>query len=350
MSDTTLTLDGFVFQDFEIPDEVPFGGPHSLSTKKFIGGARKVDAMGDDPKPLEWSGRFRGPNAVSRANQVLAKKVAGKQVALTWGQFSYQVVIRSFDPIYQRDNEIPYSISCEVVSQAATAPAPTIGVDQMVNGDMSSISDLSDTIMSAAADPLGALALVNSVIQTPGAVIGDLVGTLSTAVGAIPSFAQATRSSLSGVFSALGNLQGAVTNCTAAAEVDLGSTDNPGGVDPGLSPAAMVPILLAQVSATAQASSLHTMSAYVGRIQTNLNALGASGAQTLLAGQDLYAVAQKTLGDATAWVDIARVNGITDPEINGIQSILVPPTSSSSDGVLSEVLDASPGQVDVIGS
>src|SRR5438874_2012627 len=46
MSDVTLTLDGFVFRDFEIPDALPFGGAQALSMKRLIGGARISDAMG----------------------------------------------------------------------------------------------------------------------------------------------------------------------------------------------------------------------------------------------------------------------------------------------------------------
>lgn len=385
MSAVTLTLDGFVFQDFEIPDEMPWGGAQSLSSKKLIGGARIVDAMGADDRPIEWTGRFRGADAVSRALQLDTKRRAGKSVALTWGQFSYQVKIASFLPIYQRDNEIPYSISCEVISQApASTAASSIGVDQMVGADMASISSLSASIMAEAANPLSALALVNSVIQAPGAfltnaqgllasalglgptgalglvrgliaapgvfagTLGDLVGSLEDAISAIPNFATATRSDLAGVFSALGLTREAVAGCIATAEVDLGFPDAPGGVDAGVPAAQLVPILLAQASATQQASSLQDMASYLGRIESNLNALGASGAQTLMAGQDLYAVAASVYGDAAEWVTIAAVNGLSDPEIDGIQMILVPPTPSKADGVLAEILDAAPGVVTVV--
>jgi hypothetical protein len=201
--------------------------------------------------------------------------------------------------------------------------------------------------MTEAANPLAGLALVNAAVTSPGAVLGDLMGALVTAVGAVPSFASATRADLSGVFAALSAAQAAVTGCIAAAEVDLGSTDAPGGVDPGVAAPQLVPLLLAQTSAAAQASSLQDMASYLGRIQTNLNALGASGARVIVAGGDLYGVAADAYGDATAWVDIARVNGLTDPEIDGIQTILIPPIPSKADGVLAEVLDASPGEIDV---
>jgi nucleoid-associated protein YgaU len=40
-------------------------------------------------------------------------------------------------------------------------------------------------------------------------------------------------------------------------------------------------------------------------------------------------------GDPTAWTTIAKANGLTDPVINGVQTILVPPLPGSSGGVLS---------------
>jgi len=50
----------------------------------------------------------------------------------------------------------------------------------------------------------------------------------------------------------------------------------------------------------------------------------------------LFAVAARELGDAAQWTRIAKLNGITDPWINGTMSIRLPllDTKSSYDGVL----------------
>jgi nucleoid-associated protein YgaU len=43
-----------------------------------------------------------------------------------------------------------------------------------------------------------------------------------------------------------------------------------------------------------------------------------------VAGGNLYAVAQKYLGDATQWNRIAQANGLLDPVITGVQTLKIP--------------------------
>lgn len=51
----------------------------------------------------------------------------------------------------------------------------------------------------------------------------------------------------------------------------------------------------------------------------------------------LFAVAARELGDAAQWTRIAKINGLTDPWINGPTTLKLPPldTKTSFDGVLS---------------
>lgn len=348
MSGVVLTLDGFVFKDFEVPEAISFGGSQSLSIKRLIGGERVIDAMGSDDRPLEWSGRFRGSDAVSRALQLDAKRRAGRAVSLTWGELSFQVIVARFEPVYQQAFEVPYSISCEIVpAPLASSVNADVGVDQMVKGDLDKITALAARISTAAMDVRTVLIRVNNLITLPGRALSDLVGAFSDAIGLVPNFAASTRASLAPVFTALTSLREGVGGYLEAADETLGPTLNIGGIDPGAPAAQLVPALLAQASAMSQASDLQDLDSYLGRIQTNLDAIGASGSRVLMAGGDLYRVAADTYGSAAEWVSIARVNGLTDPEIQGFQTILVPPTPSKRDGVLDEVLDASPGAVDV---
>lgn len=41
-------------------------------------------------------------------------------------------------------------------------------------------------------------------------------------------------------------------------------------------------------------------------------------------GGNLYRVALEQLGDATAWLAIARLNGLTDPTIQGLVTLVIP--------------------------
>jgi hypothetical protein len=76
----------------------------------------------------------------------------------------------------------------------------------------------------------------------------------------------------------------------------------------------------------------------MGRMATNIDAIGASGARVVVAGGDLLQLAAQFYGDAGEWATIARANGLTDPVLDGVRSILIPPMSANCGGVLREIL------------
>jgi hypothetical protein len=314
MSDFIVTLDDIAFAGFEVPESMPFGGGHSLSVKKLIGGKRVIDAMGADEDPIEWSGRFRGKDAATRARAIDAKRKAGKPVQLTWGDFAFTVVIERFRPVMERAYEIPYSISCVVVSDspaAATGP----GIDQMLQSD-------------------------NLTSQALGARIGDgplsgaLLG-LNSAISKVASFAAATQSTIASVIAPIAQVQARVATLIATTENTLLNATTLGGILPNNPVSTMVAQLGSQATAMSNTSILYDLHATAGRMTANLNAVGAGGAQVVMAGGDLYRLAATSYGDPTAWTTIAKANGLTDPVINGVQTILVPPLPGSSGGVLS---------------
>jgi len=55
-----------------------------------------------------------------------------------------------------------------------------------------------------------------------------------------------------------------------------------------------------------------------------------------ISGQTLFHVAERELGDAMRWVELARINGMVDPWIWGVRRILIPPVLSEAplDGIL----------------
>lgn len=86
----------------------------------------------------------------------------------------------------------------------------------------------------------------------------------------------------------------------------------------------------------------------MGRMSTNLDAIDASGARLMVAGGDLLQIAAQVYGDASEWATLARVNGLTDPVLAGVQAILIPPRSANSGGILAEVLSAPATAAEVI--
>lgn len=49
-----------------------------------------------------------------------------------------------------------------------------------------------------------------------------------------------------------------------------------------------------------------------------------------IAGGNLFSLAAVELGDATQWNRIARLNGILDPMITGIVTLLLPPVDANA--------------------
>ena len=57
--------------------------------------------------------------------------------------------------------------------------------------------------------------------------------------------------------------------------------------------------------------------------------------QTVTAvGGDLYRIAAQYLGDATQWIRIAQLNGLTDPIISGTVTLLIPSVDPTQTGGL----------------
>ena len=149
----TLTLGGILFQDFEIPEQINFGGRQSLTTHRLPGGARVVDAMGRDDDDIRWSGRFRSASAGRRARSLDFLRAAGKPVTLAWDAFRYTVVVSEFQADFRQAYEIPYAVSCHVVTPSQD---PLPGLADLLLADASAAFGLSATLTVAGlADAVG---------------------------------------------------------------------------------------------------------------------------------------------------------------------------------------------------
>jgi hypothetical protein len=139
-----LVLGSITFTDYSIPEKVTFGGRQTLSVHKLLGGDRVVDAMGADESDITWSGRFQGANATGLARQLDALRQSGTQVPLIFGSNFYLVVVSESKCDYERFYQIPYSVTCTVVSTSGggggALGAVVSTLDDLVNGDMASVA------------------------------------------------------------------------------------------------------------------------------------------------------------------------------------------------------------------
>ena len=51
-----------------------------------------------------------------------------------------------------------------------------------------------------------------------------------------------------------------------------------------------------------------------------------------VAGGNLFRIAAEQLGDATQWIRIAQLNGISDPMLTGLTTLQLPPKNPAAGG------------------
>jgi len=320
--DTTLTLqplaggDAFTFARFEIPEHIPFGGEQRLTVHELVGGQRVIDAMGAAPAPIEWSGIFVGGKALERARYIDSLRRAGAPLRLAWSELAFEGVIRSFHCEFKLWHRLPYRITFEVAKDK-TDPVTAIAapdVDQLIGDDLDTANGLAALIGNG---PLS-----------------SLMGTLNGAIAQVGSFAAAAQSALNAVLQPLAAVRAQVGVLMQAANGAIQNVASLGGLLPGNPVAQQANRLLDQINAVNQSPALFSLDRALGRMQANIGTINSGTLRLPVAGGNLYAVAASQYGDAMKWTAIAQANGLTDPQINGLAQLTIPPANNTSNGVL----------------
>jgi nucleoid-associated protein YgaU len=55
-----------------------------------------------------------------------------------------------------------------------------------------------------------------------------------------------------------------------------------------------------------------------------------------VAGGNLFALAAQYLGDATQWLRIAQANNLSDPMLQGLVTLVIPPRDPSAGGGIAQ--------------
>jgi hypothetical protein len=316
--DTTLNLGNFQFSGLEIPSQISgIGIAQSLGVHRLVGGDRIIDAMGQDFPPITWSGLFFGANALSRMNALKTMTAAGLPQTLLWHSFNYLVIIRDFSPDERRQYEIPYHITCEVVSDNSTpvTSSTVVSPDDALDNDLVS----AQTLTASIADP----------------TLTTLMLTLATAMAAVATFASAPASVLASVLIPLGAAQARVTVLIGAQEIIIGANAGFAGMTAGSSAAAMALALVSTQAAMQEEYELWQAGALLGRMAANLNSINGSPNTLAVVGGNLFQIAAAEYGDATDWTAIAIANGLTDPFLSGPMILTIPLVPGDSGGILS---------------
>lgn len=125
-----LLLGPVLFQSFEVPAWVRFGGRQRLAVHALPGGGRVVDALGADEGDLAWSGAFSGPDAGLRAQILDELRRSGQPLLCAWDGWAYQVVIATFEAQSAGPWWVPYRLRLLVLYDASRPPvAPDLALD-----------------------------------------------------------------------------------------------------------------------------------------------------------------------------------------------------------------------------
>ena len=139
MADATLLLGPVLFQDFEVPASINFGGGQRAAVHRLIGGSRIIDTLGRDDADIRFAGVLSGSNATLRARTLDELRTTGLPLALTWDVFYYTVVLTRFDSDYRNGWWIPFRVECTVLrDEAATIVDNVASLAQDATGDVSS--------------------------------------------------------------------------------------------------------------------------------------------------------------------------------------------------------------------
>lgn len=229
-----ITIGGIGLSDMEVPEKLTWGGTQQLVVHRMLGGQRVIDAMGPDDRTLDFGGLIRGPTAVSRARQLDAMRTAGAPVILSWDDFTYKVVIQSFEADYTRQGyRVPYRISCLVIPQPPVPVKPSLL--QAVLASVTSalkVPNLAAVAQAALLQAQQIIQVVTAALPVAGGLVGgsaafrtiaSAVGTAGSVVGAVQSAAEVAVGAVQSKGEAAGNLFGGTDGLTGIASLQTAS-------------------------------------------------------------------------------------------------------------------------------
>jgi hypothetical protein len=251
----TLTLGGVVFADFEVPENINFGGQQMLNVHKLPGGTRVIDDMGPDDDDIRWSGRFRGSSAEQRALLLDYMRRQGKPVLLTWSLHRFQVVIHEFKPDFRQSYEIPYSISCTVLLDEAQAIASAaIGFVESMASDMVNALGLSGVIS-------------DNTVKTGVAAVATAFSNYQAGVPNTTNAIAGASALAEGPL--LNGLQASIADASSAVKTAIGAISfNTTPVAAG-SPSTMAQSLTTAANSLGSLSNLYQIASVIGRMGVN---------------------------------------------------------------------------------
>jgi hypothetical protein len=322
----------FDFADNEVPENIAYGGTQKLAVHELVGGGRVVDALGAQPRDLEWSGWFLGAGAFERARQLDALRHAGVALELSLYHLRYRVFIASFTADFQRHYKIPYSVSLTVAQDRQYPDSAALPDSaQQIAADEAWLKSLVVAVGQQTKDGLPAQ---SALVQQKASVMQRVLAGFGRASDSVSRFAQMTSSDISKILTPVHDVRQASLQLLAQVENLAQNVTTLGGIAPHNRAAQNVARLSSSINTLNASASLVQLDSVLGRLGNNVAAEPAASKTVTVSGGDLHTVALEQYGSATAWTTIARANGLSDPQIMGTVTLKIPPVPDNDGGVL----------------
>ena len=175
-----------------VPEELSYGYASRIIRHDYIGGGRGFDVMGDDPPPINLSGRLTGLNMLAERDALAALR--GIATTLVVGSDTFPVLVRSVDltPVW---GLITYKIVLEVQTSAPSSTTASSG---------------SQTAASATsqANALATPSAISAPVGQASSILANSVADPSTALPYLTSAGMAANTAVTGSTATIGSSTG----------------------------------------------------------------------------------------------------------------------------------------------
>lgn len=306
---TRLTLGDFEFVSFEVPESITVGAKQHTMVHKLVGGKRVIDVLGTDYENLSWSGWITGATAGDRTKALETMRDRGEALTFTLDDYRFKVVIGDFKSRFEHLYRRPFTIELIVVERldlTATGNALAGSLDALINSDVG--------------EALGLSSIVN--VQD----VTDAVTGIQSAVSQVQDFANATVDTVQTVVRPIVAAQQIIQSTIGQVAAAVNDITTLGGLIPGNGVSNSVNNVLRQLNSATQLAPLYQMQGVLSRLQKNvLSGPLANGTTSVVTGNtSLQKLAADNYGDQSKWTTIAAANGMTDPQVTGIQTVKIP--------------------------
>jgi hypothetical protein len=314
----TIT-ESFVFEGFEEPYEINFGKEQSAYKHVLIGGGRVIDMMGAGDPDITWSGYFTGFQAPLRARYLETLCKQGQPLTLRTNAFVKEVVITKFTFGQHEIWPIQYTLTLMVIEDK-TSP-----VNFAIPGDLT-ITVLEYLFQAEAI----ATAIGN------GSISGALAAAIAASQAAAP-FDSASNEAIAAALSAAQNANSVVGTVIGDTENAIfgGGSSSVGSPNSIINYAVNPEQLILDGNDLIELDQLYTiqnlLNAYVIKNFLLIGQAQDARAETYI-NPNLYSVAVQFYGSVDYWPVLAKANNLTETQLTGTYTLLIPPLPSVNTG------------------